>query len=206
MGMAGDASQFCAVASFFAFLAFLHKNTTTPKTVADILNIRRQREADKCALDTVAAFTAAIAQTEAVFTERMHIEWRARVSSGCSFSSVFVANCPADLRLVIRTFDGVSGFVGPEFVFHQAEARDGLAEQFQLQGEFSSFRKQAVEYSQTYAVPPLQGMDFERYALPQQDVDVREYKIRRFYNGWAVPRRQDIRLLNDVLIVAYNGH
>ena len=132
LGMAGDASQFCALGAFFAFLAALHKNTTTPKTVLDILNIRRTHEADKCAADTLAAFAGAVARTEAVFSERAHLEWRARVSPGRSFDSVLVANCPADLRLIVRTCDGVCGFVGPEFVYHQTEARDASAERLLL--------------------------------------------------------------------------
>lgn len=69
-----------------------------------------------------------------------------------------------------------------------------------------SFRKQTVEYSRTYAVPPLQGMIFEKYKLQQQDIEVREYRINRFYRGQCVPRRQNIKLLNDVLILAYNGY
>lgn len=41
MGMTDDSSQFCALASLFSFLSTLNKNTTTPKTIIDILNIRR---------------------------------------------------------------------------------------------------------------------------------------------------------------------
>lgn len=118
LGMEGDSSQFCALASLYSFLAGLNKNTTTTKTVTDILNIRRQLPINKNHSDTLNAFAASIALTESVFTERLHLEWRARIVDAAPFDSILVANCPSDLRLIVRTYDGVCGFIGKEFLFH----------------------------------------------------------------------------------------
>lgn len=85
---------------------------------------------NKSLSDTLEAFATSISHMESIFTERMHVEWRAPISDGLSFDSVFVMNCPSDLRLVIRTYDGVCGFVGKEFVFHQTESQYDPVEQF----------------------------------------------------------------------------